>query len=247
MYRLSRAGFFHKIFGGGPCFRGGFSVPPAVGDGVRWGRIRVGDEVRWGGTWKNCPLRPKMAPYIKIRTNFGVLSIKLSFLMYFWAKKLSKLRENEVKFLEFSGTVGGGENRLWSKSRDSGRLRDRQNCRRLGGPQSPWEKTCRVTFYHVMIFAFTCYTFTPNLMTRWVVLTRSFPKSCLSVWERNLTPPLIPFIWNTAHWQGKSLGYLGSIHPPNSKTSLLSSSSSQNLFLFGRGTLPLRVFSQNFW
>ena len=35
----------------------------------------VGGGIRWG-TLKDCPLRPKMPPYSKIRANFGVLSIK---------------------------------------------------------------------------------------------------------------------------------------------------------------------------
>ena len=35
------------------------------------------------GIWKNCPSRPKMPPYSRIRANFGVLSIKYIFVQSF--------------------------------------------------------------------------------------------------------------------------------------------------------------------
>ena len=55
------SGFFHKIFGGGPCFQGLFSVP--IKDGVRsgdsrWGRSQMrGDLEKLSAETKNVPLQ----------------------------------------------------------------------------------------------------------------------------------------------------------------------------------------------
>ena len=52
--------FFHKIFGGGACFQGRFSVP--VGDGVRWGNSEESD----GGFLEKLSADVKNAPYSKL-------------------------------------------------------------------------------------------------------------------------------------------------------------------------------------
>ena len=70
--------FLTKFFVGGLAFGDNFRSPSDS-----WGSRRGQSQMR--GTWKNCPLRPKNAPYSKIRANFGVLSI--TFLMQFWVKK----------------------------------------------------------------------------------------------------------------------------------------------------------------
>ena len=62
------AGFFHKIFGGGALLSGTIF-------GSRWGRSQMGEGrgglasgmESGGGTWKYCPLRPKMPLTAKLK------------------------------------------------------------------------------------------------------------------------------------------------------------------------------------
>ena len=70
---LIHAGFFSQnIWWGDLAFGDDFRSPSGMEpDGG--GGTRVGDRVRWGGTWINCPLRPKMLPYSKIGANLGFL------------------------------------------------------------------------------------------------------------------------------------------------------------------------------
>ena len=50
---------------GHPCMEG-----LAFGDGVKWGGDSRLGRSQMRGTWKNCPLRPKMSPNSKVRANF---------------------------------------------------------------------------------------------------------------------------------------------------------------------------------
>ena len=114
--------FFTKLLVGGNLL-----LKMIFGPRWAWSQMREGGDSHQGrsqmkGTWKNCPLRPKMPPTAK----FGVLSIKYSNLMQFCATELSKLREKWGKIFEILGTKLSEqlEGTDWSKSGDGGRLGD---------------------------------------------------------------------------------------------------------------------------
>ena len=70
--------YFTKFLVGGTCFRSfGDDFWSPSGTESDGGGARVEDRVIWGEKLeKNCPLRPKVPLYSKIRAKFGVLSIE---------------------------------------------------------------------------------------------------------------------------------------------------------------------------
>ena len=70
-----KSGFFNKNFGGGDLLSRRIFGPRRGQSHM--GGTHIRDGVRWGGTWKNCPPRPKIPQYGKIRAKFWCFKYKI--------------------------------------------------------------------------------------------------------------------------------------------------------------------------
>ena len=105
-----------------------FSVPV----GPRRGQSRMGENLRKKSDWsQNCLLNAKLGHFY--------LSMKYSFLRYFWVTRLRQIwQKNVFKFVKFSGmNLGWGGDKHWSKNWDMCRMGELAKFLPDGGPPRP--------------------------------------------------------------------------------------------------------------